>query len=282
MARLKGINWDIQPLGQMSDDKLAQRLSVHVRRVKSARERRKIPAVGERKPTEPRWIGGPRLKKSKPSKSVRKRAPPKLGRPPKSQSIDWDAVDLGKRSDNTIAQELGVSRNAVLKQRNNRGIPPYTGPRKVKGGRPKKQYPIDWDSVDLGQRSDYIIAKELGVSSAAVRSQRSNRGIPRAANPTGRGIHRTDIDWDDQPLGEVSDAELARELGVSAPTVARHRRKRNIKPATIIQWDQEPLGQVPDKMLALMLNCHISTVIAARNQRDIPPFVPKRSRWIND
>ncbi len=37
-----------------------------------------------------------------------------------------------------------------------------------------------------------------------------------------------DIDWDAQPFGEVSDADLARRLGVSRPCVGQQRRKRGI------------------------------------------------------
>ncbi len=36
------------------------------------------------------------------------------------------------------------------------------------------------------------------------------------------------VDWDAQPLGEVSDPELARRLGCSGPTVGNQRRKRGI------------------------------------------------------
>lgn len=37
-----------------------------------------------------------------------------------------------------------------------------------------------------------------------------------------------DVNWDEQPLGKVSDRELARQLGCSAATVCRHRNDRGI------------------------------------------------------
>lgn len=52
------------------------------------------------------------------------------------------------------------------------------------------------------------------------------------------------IDWDDQPLGEIPDAELARRLDVSQPTVFEARERRGIAPAAPpghdsgIDWDQ--------------------------------------------
>ena len=39
------------------------------------------------------------------------------------------------------------------------------------------------------------------------------------------------IDWDKEPLGEVSDYKIARRLGVSRGTVIRARQERGIKAA---------------------------------------------------
>lgn len=37
------------------------------------------------------------------------------------------------------------------------------------------------------------------------------------------------IDWDAQPLGQVPDSELARQLGITQPTVSTARQRRGIR-----------------------------------------------------
>lgn len=50
-------------------------------------------------------------------------------------------------------------------------------------------------------------------------------------------IGKTGINWDEQPLGEVLDCELARRLGVHQTTVLYHRKRRGIPAA---QRQQQP------------------------------------------
>ena len=49
---------------------------------------------------------------------------------------------------------------------------------------------------------------------------------PASSRPGHRGIN-----WDEQPLGQVSDTELAARLGVSQQTVTKVRRRRGIPKA---------------------------------------------------
>jgi len=78
------------------------------------------------------------------------------------------------------------------------------------------------------------------------------------------------IDWDKQPLGEVADAELARELGVSLQAVRDARERRGIKKVDVwIDWDKQPLGEVEDEVLATRLGVTVSSVGRARRRRDI-------------
>ncbi len=87
-----------------------------------------------------------------------------------------------------------------------------------------------------------------------------------------------EIDWDSQPLGQVSDAKLAEELGVSIAVVVYNRRNRNIAAAFDrrqrfdIDWDAQPLGQVSDAELARSLGVSQTTVRNQRMKRKIPLF----------
>lgn len=87
------------------------------------------------------------------------------------------------------------------------------------------------------------------------------------------------IDWDTQPLGRVSDHEIARRLGVCASVVQRARTKRKIKPLTGglvsapigIDWGEQPLGEVSDHELARTLRVSHGSVWGARTRRGISP-----------
>ena len=83
------------------------------------------------------------------------------------------------------------------------------------------------------------------------------------------------IDWDSQPLGDVTDAELAEELGVAVQSVFRARKKRGI-PATRerrnrldIDWDAQPLGKESDVVIANRLGVDPTTVSKARKKKGI-------------
>lgn len=87
------------------------------------------------------------------------------------------------------------------------------------------------------------------------------------------------IDWDAEPLGEIPDTELARELGVRPGAVLEARQKRGIaavppRARSGVDWDAEPLGQVSDAELARELGVHKSSVAAQRRKRGIPPAPP--------
>jgi Fe2+ or Zn2+ uptake regulation protein len=61
-------------------------------------------------------------------------------------------------------------------------------------------------------------------------------------------MQQVEINWDDQPLGMVPDAELARQLGVVKQTVAAARAKRGIprlphQQLLLLEIVQEHLGR---------------------------------------
>ncbi len=65
---------------------------------------------------------------------------------------------------------------------------------------------------------------------------------------------RLNIDWSVQPFGQISDHELARRLGVSRATIARHREEAGItkwpRIKLDVDWRNWPLGVVSDHEVA--------------------------------
>lgn len=106
---------------------------------------------------------------------------------------------------------------------------------------------------------------------------------------------RPPIDWDAQPLGVETDAELARRLDCATSTVTEARRRRGIAPAdagkhrisssgpvALVDWSRQPLGQMTDTALAHQLGVHPTTVRHHRVLRDIPPYArieERREKW---
>jgi len=81
----RGVDWDKQPLGEVPDRELSERLGVSVQSVHLARKVR--------------------------------------GVDPCVRTIDWDKQPLGDGPDAILAEKLGVSVSAVCKARLRRGIP---------------------------------------------------------------------------------------------------------------------------------------------------------------
>lgn len=124
---------------------------------------------------------------------------------------------------------------------------------------------------------------------------------------------RTGVDWDAQPLGEIPDAQLARDLDVRVATVWRARKRRGIPPvprsewksqatrgtntkdseevALIlgdeipflpdgrIDWDRAPLGRVSDRAIASWSGACKHTVGSQRRKRNIPRCRQGRINW---
>lgn len=77
--------------------------------------------------------------------------------------IDWDAQPLGEVSDSDLAESLSVSYHAVYYNREKRGIPRYSGPRKrkLRAGRygPKNNW---WKGGRTKTAHGYILVKING------------------------------------------------------------------------------------------------------------------------
>ena len=90
---------------------------------------------------------------------------------------------------------------------------------------------------------------------------------------------KTAIEWSALPLGQVSDRELARRLGVPHDRVRTARTSLGIPAfgkyaakAPLIDWDAQPLGKIGDAALARRLGVGVKLVWEQRTQRGIPAF----------
>lgn len=87
------------------------------------------------------------------------------------------------------------------------------------------------------------------------------------------------IDWNQQPLGERSDYEIAESLGVHRTTVREARLRRGIRRVraydrcahTPDEWETDTLGRVPDAVLAGARGCTVAAIAQQRRVRNIPP-----------
>ncbi len=94
------------------------------------------------------------------------------------------------------------------------------------------------------------------------------------------------IDWDNLPLGEIPDPQLAKLIGCAVSTVFKNRKARGIPPCTgpapkrrrqlqqkvkgkHIDWDAQPLGRILDATLAARLGCSVETVSRQRRKRNL-------------
>jgi hypothetical protein len=195
--------------------------------------------------------------------------------------IDWDSVGFGERTDADIAEELGVSKSVVTRIRTEKKL---ASVRRYKGDH------IEWDGVDF-HKSDAQIARDLEIHVDTVRKARRRFDKPRAATFRGRGAAVTDVDWDNEPLGQVSDQELAKRHNVSSSTVFLARTRRGIPPFQVaslgIDWDAQPFGKVTDAELGRKLGVSKRTIQRQREARGISPLhhspkvTMKRTRTID-
>ena len=100
--------------------------------------------------------------------------------------------------------------------------------------------------------------------------------------PEGRPLSTRDIvsggvNWSQQPLGKMSDTDLARKLEVTQGTVSYQRRRLGIPVFSTVDWDSVPLGKATDKELATRLGVHKNTVRNARVRKGIPSFRSRKN-----
>ena len=80
-------------------------------------------------------------------------------------------------------------------------------------------------------------------------------------------------DWDEIPLGEKADREIADEYGIPVGTVCSARLRYGIPPATTpTDWSKIPLGTKPDRVIAKKYGISVKRVGNARREQGIEPY----------
>lgn len=98
----------------------------------------------------------------------------------------------------------------------------------------------------------------------------------------GAGKGRREIDWDEQPLGKMSDGKIASLLGVTPQAVRYARKRRGIPPAKPQRGRCDPasfvdqLGKKSDREVAERFGLTVGQVSHARRRLGIRP---RRIDW---
>jgi hypothetical protein len=190
-------DWDAQPLGQIPDWELAEKLGCSRAIVGFYRNKRGIPI--KRKKREADNVN------------------------PRIWRVAWNEVCFWSKKDIEIARELGVSKERVRQMRCIYHVPPrpphhHSWTQEQHDAR-RKFSPKVWDQQPLGKVSDGKIAQELGCCTSTVAQERRRRGI---------------LPWQPIPedelhmLGTLPDARLAERWGCALQTVLLRRYKLGI------------------------------------------------------
>ena len=219
----------VRKLGMVSDKALSAEFGILIPRIREGRRHRGLPALNHVPWTAEQVavLGTMPDKQAAAVIGVTKNAVfskrvslaiPSFGRSREAAQYHWKAADikqLGKVSDAVLASELSISESVVTAKRHSLGITSSTGT-----GRPRRPWTKS-ELAMLGKKADTVIAAETGRGRRHVRAKREELGIPASQQ------HKS-IRWTKaliKRLGKVTDSELAIELGVSAATVALHRRR---------------------------------------------------------
>lgn len=245
--------WDEQPLGNIPDRVLAERLGVTTSLVGQQRRKRGICAA------------------------LDAGVPPGPNPSRRPRDIDWDSQPLGEVSDEEIARRLGVGSSTVGRKRQERGIPPLREDKASKG--------TDYSNVPLGRIPDAEIAEALGLDARSVADARKRRGIPACKEGYHRRVLRkrgmTLASLYMLPLGDEPDREIAQSTRLPVSTIKWARRRAGIpgwrSKSADINWDEQPLGDIPDVDLATTLGVSHSLVAKARIRRGIAAWSPEHT-----
>ncbi len=167
---------------------------------------------------------------------------------------------LGTMTDQALADLVGISKAAITKRRNAKGVPSYTA-QTVPASRA-------FDEL-LGTLPDRAVAHLAGLAAATVAQRRAKLGIASYWQGEGKAARRADraarpklrpgrgaIPWAhyDRFLGTMYDQDLAAVLHIAPRTILNRRKARGLPSyrdlVPALQQLGELMGQVPDDVLA--------------------------------
>ncbi|MBA1280445.1 hypothetical protein [Stutzerimonas stutzeri] len=194
----------------------------------------------------------------------------------KNTRIEWTEERLallGKQTDTSLADQLGVSWSVVRVKRKALGIPRFDPLKALLTDRPEL---ID----KLGVLPDIQIASLAGVSRSVVRRFRNSIDCKSQA-PEKRHVPEAVMAY----LGTASDVEVAKRFGVSASAIYGLRRRRGIPrfdPLSALFAKRpelfEQLGVKPDSFFAELAG--VSLVKIRRYRRAIGCKSSLRTGWV--
>ena len=184
---------------------------------------------------------------------------------------------LGRVPDARLARKLGISLDAVQRERRRRAIEPF-----------RPRHPdIQWTPKMmqlLGTDIDRSVAERLGLPTYSVRHKRQRMGIPPHGDvPEQRHAHA--FTWAKNKialLGTDSDRKIAARLGTNMAVVASQRRLLGVPsfyPQKRILWTKEMtalLGKITDWKIAAKYGISRGSVARARLMRGLKPCVETR------
>jgi len=123
---------------------------------------------------------------------------------------------LGVDRDCDIARDYRITRQRVLQFRQRRNIP---APPQEDAEKKEQIVPL------LGLVSDAQIARTYKLSPGAVKRVRENRNIDQCPR---QSLYTEVLDALRESMGQVSDCQLAKELGISTTVIWKYRQRNNI------------------------------------------------------
>ncbi len=194
--------------------------------------------------------------------------------------LRWSAKTaklLGQVPDARLARKLGISLDAVQRERRRRAIEPF---------RPRRP-DIQWTRQMiqfLGTDIDSSIAERLGLPMYSVRHKRQRMGIAPYGDPPEQRRPNA-LNWTKNKialLGKDSDHKVAGRLGTTLGVVARQRTRLGIPSfyrQRRIVWKKEMtalLGKITDWKIAEKYGISRGSVARSRLRRGIKPCVETR------
>lgn len=178
---------------------------------------------------------------------------------------------LGVISDQQLAKTAGIHPQVVSRERQRRGITAYAPRRK----------PIEWRPkmlALLGTASDRAVAAMLGIDHKSVYRKRNLLNIaPFMESPHEHAGYA----WPPKALrllGKMSDRDVAKRLGLSAPAVQFKRSVLAIapfaQPQQPVEWTDEMLGllgKITDSAFAKRFSMGKQTVQFKREELGLAP-----------
>jgi len=272
----KGVDWDKAPLGEMADGAVARMYGVARPVVCNARNRRNIPphttrcanVVWEEAPLGelPDAVVAQKLGVSQPTVTRHRN---RRGIHP------FRAVFLTTEGEAAHSYPEALIdlywHEQAIPHRFQVSVGPYVADWVMEDGS-VVEYAGFLESRAFGARYQERLStkmsfyKSLGIVVQVIPPDNLCSFRPKGAPRMSRDIISGNINWSEQPLGKMTDTELAACLGVGQTTVSRWRNIFGTVPykSPKQDWSSLPLGGEPDPVLAARLGVSKETVRRAR------------------